>query len=111
MPSGPRKKNIRRGKADFLSVLLWEMILAQFLNLHVIQLYRRRTAEDLHRYFQFLLLVVHFFNDTIEVVERSFDDLDSFTNDKWLTHAYAAGFSHFIHFTKHFVNLGLTQGY
>src|SRR5688500_5572069 len=81
------KKNIRP-KTDVLQYFM-EAALGQLFNLHVIQLYRRRTSEYLHRYFQLLLLVVHFFDYTVKVVERSFDDLNGFTNDEWLAHAYA----------------------
>ena len=83
--------------------------LADLFYLHVVQFYRCRTTEYLYRYFQFFLLVIHLFDHTIEIIEWSFNDLDRFTNNKRLTHAYATRFGHFIHFTQHLVHLGFAQ--
>ena len=62
-------------------------ILADFFNLHIIQFYRCGSSEDLHGNFQFLLLVVYFFDYAVEIVEWSFDDLDGLANDERFAHA------------------------
>lgn len=83
--------------------------LGDLFYLHVVEFHRCSTTEDLYYHLEFLLLLVDLFYGTIEVVERSVNDLNGLTNDIWFCVAYTL-FAHLVHLTEHLVHFSLTKG-
>src|ERR1700722_1820832 len=100
---------MKRGHPRMTSFFYPDIFLRDLLHLHIVQLYRRRTTEDLHRHLSLFLLIIYFLDDPIEIVERPLDDLDRFTDNERLAHAHTTGLRHLIHLTQHLIHLRLPE--